>query len=362
MAKKVEKVESKAVKSASKKPRGLVLGHLERISSAVFVQFKQVITEMVGGKNGIYALYRNKRLYYVGLATNLKSRVNQHLKDRHAGRWTHFSLYLVRSEKHMKDLESLCLRIADPEGNRVVGTLAGAKNLQKAFKKKLLDEARKGVEAMMGGKTTPTPKKKGKPAKMVNAGKKAAATRNASDKNIPLAGILKDKTLRATYKGTTYRAWVKISGRIRLKLDGKTYDSPSAAGSAVRDGKSTNGWTFWTYKNDKGDWAELKTLKGKSAKMVKAGKKAPATRRASGKNIPLAGILKDKRLRATYKGVLYLAWVLSSGRIKLKLDGNIYDSPSAAGSAVKGGKATNGWRFWTYKDDKDQWVKINTLL
>ena len=249
-----------AKKKAVKKHRGLVLGHLERISSAVFDKYKQVITEMVGGRNGIYALYRNDRLYYVGLATDLKGRVNHHLKDRHKGKWTHFSLYLVRSEKHMKDLESLCLRIADPTGNKVVGKLAGAKNLQKAFKKKLLEKARAEVEAMMGGKTTPTPKKKTKSPKMVKASKKAAATRRAKRTKIPLAGILKDKTLRATYKGATYRAWVKISGRIRLKLDGKTYDSPSAAGAAVRDGKSTNGWVFWTYKNDKGDWVKINTL------------------------------------------------------------------------------------------------------
>ncbi|MBT3199633.1 MAG: GIY-YIG nuclease family protein [Phycisphaerales bacterium] len=65
--------KTKAVQS--KKPSGLVLGHLERISSAVFDKYKQVITEMVGGRNGIYALYRNKRLYYVGLATNFKSRI-----------------------------------------------------------------------------------------------------------------------------------------------------------------------------------------------------------------------------------------------------------------------------------------------
>ena len=39
----------------------LVLGHLERISSNVFVKHKDVITDMVGGRDGIYALYRNKQ-------------------------------------------------------------------------------------------------------------------------------------------------------------------------------------------------------------------------------------------------------------------------------------------------------------
>ena len=50
------------------------------------------------------------------------------------------------------------------------------------------------------------------------------------------------------------------AGRMKLKLNGKRYDSPSAAGSAVRDGKSTNGWRFWTYKNDKGEWVKINTL------------------------------------------------------------------------------------------------------
>ncbi len=83
-----------AKKKAGRRRGGLVLGHLERISSAAFDKYNQVITELVGGKNGIYALYRNNQLYYVGLATNLRQRINQHLKDRHAGKWNYFSLYL----------------------------------------------------------------------------------------------------------------------------------------------------------------------------------------------------------------------------------------------------------------------------
>jgi hypothetical protein len=342
-----------AKKKAVNKHLGLVLGHLERISSAVFDKYKQVITEMVDGRNGIYALYRKDRLYYVGLATNLKSRVKKHLKDRHADKWTHFSLYLLHDEKHMKDLESLCLRIADPEGNKVGGKLTGAKDLRKIFKKKMRTHALAGIDALMGGK------QKTKSPKMVAAGKKAAATRKKNGKNIPLAGIIKSKALRVTYKSVLYRAWILPSGRIKLLHTGKLYDSPSAAGSAVRDGKSTNGWTFWKYKNDNGQWVEIKTLKGRAPTTKN---KAPAKKIAPKQKIPLAGLLKSKALRAKYKGEVYRAWVKVSGRIKLKLDGKTYDSPSAAGSAVKDGKATNGWRFWTYKNDKGQWVKINTLL
>jgi len=252
-----------AKKKAVRKHRGLVLGHLERISSAAFDRYKQVITEMVGGRNGIYALYRNDRLYYVGLATDLKGRVNQHLKDRHKGKWTHFSLYLVRSDKHMKDLESLCLRIADPKGNKVRGKLAGAKDLRRAFKRKLLDQARAEVIAVMGDGDKPTdkPGKKRKSPKMLKAAQKAAETRRKkAAKNAPLKPFLKNKTLRATYKGQLYRAWVLPSGRIKLHLDGKIYTSPSAAGAAVRDGKDTNGWIFWNYQSKIGEWVKINTL------------------------------------------------------------------------------------------------------
>ncbi|MBN2496869.1 MAG: GIY-YIG nuclease family protein [Deltaproteobacteria bacterium] len=72
--------------------KGLVVGFLERVSSRVLEEFQEQIKELVGGKHGVYALYRNNQLYYVGLATKLRVRIKQHLKDRHKGLWTHFSL------------------------------------------------------------------------------------------------------------------------------------------------------------------------------------------------------------------------------------------------------------------------------
>ena len=48
-------------RAMGKTKRGLVMGHLERISSNVFVKHKDVITGMVGETNGVYALYRNKQ-------------------------------------------------------------------------------------------------------------------------------------------------------------------------------------------------------------------------------------------------------------------------------------------------------------
>lgn len=48
------------------------------------------------------------------------------------------------------------------------------------------------------------------------------------------------------YKGQTYTAQVvEVDHEIRYRVEDKDFTSPSGAGSFVRDGKSTNGWSFW---------------------------------------------------------------------------------------------------------------------
>jgi hypothetical protein len=106
---------------------------------------------LVGNNHGIYALYRDKNLYYVGLARNLKRRVKHHLEDRHAGRWNFFSMYLVRSELNLRDLESLAIRISFPEANRTRGKFGGAPDLKKALKKKLTSRAKDKIRRTLGG-------------------------------------------------------------------------------------------------------------------------------------------------------------------------------------------------------------------
>ncbi len=60
------------------------------------------------------------------------------------------------------------------------------------------------------------------------------------------------------------------------------------------------------------------------------------------------------RLVATYKKIEYSALVLEDGRIRV--DSDAADQPefkslSAAGSAIMGGIACNGWRFWSVDGD-----------
>ena len=55
------------------------------------------------------------------------------------------------------------------------------------------------------------------------------------------------------------------------------------------------------------------------------------------------------RLVARYKGQEYAAEVVETeGRVRYRLqDGREFKSPSSAGSAIMGGSACNGWRFWS---------------
>ena len=55
------------------------------------------------------------------------------------------------------------------------------------------------------------------------------------------------------------------------------------------------------------------------------------------------------RLVATYKKQAYVCTVESEeeGKLAFVVDGKRFTSPSSAGSAVMGGAACNGWRFWT---------------
>ena len=64
--------------------------------------------------------------------------------------------------------------------------------------------------------------------------------------------------LRATYKGQTYLARVADGA---LNLNGKRYDSPSAAAMSITRAP-VNGWTFWRYRPPgQASWRPLRELR-----------------------------------------------------------------------------------------------------
>jgi len=103
-------------KKARRVTRSIVIGHLEKVSSVVFERYPEEVTGLIGQGQGVYALYRRQKLYYIGLASDLKRRIKWHLKDRHKGKWDRFSLYIIRKTGHIREVESLLVRIAEPVG------------------------------------------------------------------------------------------------------------------------------------------------------------------------------------------------------------------------------------------------------
>lgn len=219
----------------------LVIEHLENIGAEVFEKYAAVITRFVDRRNGIYALYKGEALYYVGLASNLKGRVKQHLSDRHARKWDRFSVYLTQGDRFLKEMESLLLRITPTEGNRVKGKLSGSRDLKRDLHKNIKESQRMELYGLLGNK---------------KAGEKP--TRKAKTQSSPLSLAERLVFLKREYKGTVYRATWRRDGTVLVK--GKVYESLSAAGRAVTK-RGTNGWTFWMARDADKEWVRLDRLK-----------------------------------------------------------------------------------------------------
>ncbi|MBI5779186.1 MAG: GIY-YIG nuclease family protein [Planctomycetes bacterium] len=220
--------------------RPLISHSLENISKNVFKNYSSQITDLIGTSPGVYALYDDMGLYYVGKSTDLRERVNHHLKDRHKASWTNFSLYLLRDERHVNEMEALLIRIASPKGNRT---------RPKGRSDGILIKKLKGLVKE---------KQKQEFAEMFDLKVKANKERSES-KFSSLVGLVKKNTqLFQTYKGTEFKAMLTPKGKIMLKR--KIYSSPSAAGkSIVKHG--CNGWRFWYLKDRNGDVISLDELR-----------------------------------------------------------------------------------------------------
>ncbi len=224
----------------------LVCQHLENIGRDALEKYQTIIKRYVVRRQGVYALYRRGKLYYVGLASNLRWRLNAHLKDRHGDSWDRFSIYLTIGDKHLKELESLLLRVIQPkpEGNKQRGKFWSSENLLRRFKREIKAYHRDELNDLVG-----------------QTGDREAPQRppGTPDAFVPLAKYVTGPfELHARFKGKSLHAQVRRDGTIRFR--GTVYKSPSAAGAAACK-RSCNGWWFWKYERAPGDWVRLNVLK-----------------------------------------------------------------------------------------------------
>ena len=232
-------------RATTRKPRDLLSNRLEKVSKDIFKKHYPLITELVGDSPGIYALYDGDELYYVGKSSELRKRVKQHLRDRHLASWTHFSLYLVRREEHIHEIESLLVRIANPKGNRVIprGKSRGAliKSLERLLLRRHMDER----NALLGLEPTRTSLHK---------------KRHGNHPDSLVGLVSKQATLFRQYKGRDYTAKLSPKGTIAFK--GKTYKSATGAAKAVIGAnRAVSGWVFWYIKDLDGNWVRLENYR-----------------------------------------------------------------------------------------------------
>lgn len=224
-------------------PRSLVINRLERVSKDLFRKYFELITDLVSTSPGVYALYDDDELYYVGKSTDLKKRVKQHLRDRHLKSWTHFSFYLVRKVEHIHEIESLLVRIANPKGNRVIPKGKSRGPLLNQLKAMVMQRQKDEIRELFGGQARPR-----------------RVVRKSNNVQRSLTGLVSKRTpIYRNYKGKQYIASLNPDGTIILK--GKKYSSPTAAAKAVVDRSSVNGWRFWYIEDVNGDKIKLYKFK-----------------------------------------------------------------------------------------------------
>lgn len=224
-------------------PRSLVVKKLEGVSKLIFKNYYKQITSLIGNSHGIYALYDESELYYVGKSTDLKNRVKQHLKDKHLASWTHFSLYLIRNADHIGEIESLLIRIANPKGNTKKYKAEKGGSLLKQLKREIRLKQKEELDLMFNRTTK----------------KLSTHTVSSNSKNQGLVGLVSHKTaLYRAFKGREYRALLTPKGKI--KLNGKVFYTPTSAAISIVK-RNVNGWDFWYVKDSNGEWVKLSELR-----------------------------------------------------------------------------------------------------
>ena len=119
-----------------KKRVPLVTGHAEDFHVGILKNNLQSFRAMVGRAPGVYVRYNHQDPYYVGLASSMRSRLSDHLKDRLRGKWDRFSFFEIKKKKYLKDVESLLIRAAKTKGkgNKRTPDFAEHRNIKAAIK------------------------------------------------------------------------------------------------------------------------------------------------------------------------------------------------------------------------------------
>ena len=233
----------------AKKNSQLVCQHLEDISRRMLEEYQDVIRSFVRRRNGVYALYRRGKLYYVGLAGSLSGRLKTHLRDHHSKSWDRFSIYLTIGPQYMKEIESVLIRISNPPGNKQKGKFTRSENLLRRLKAEYRLRKKEEEEVLFGSRKKKRKKVLKKEQSPRPKGRVPVLAEHAGDV----------KRLRGSVKGKT--VWARVLRDGQISFGGERYNSPSRAAAVACGTRTRNGWRFWTYERAPGDWVPIGALR-----------------------------------------------------------------------------------------------------
>lgn len=112
--------KNKMKKKRNSNKGALVKGFLPPTSRKFLgVEFlKKEVKNMLEGNAGLYVLYKNSKLYYVGITgRDLFWRLYHHTIDKHKDKWDSFSVFIISRGRYLKDIETMAHLISNPPAN-----------------------------------------------------------------------------------------------------------------------------------------------------------------------------------------------------------------------------------------------------
>ena len=138
----------KSKKKLKKPKKGkLISEKLEGIPADSLQILSKDMKELLGKKPGIYALYNNKKLFYVGMAGNLHSRLKSHLRAKRSRKWNKISIFVIKRTQYLKDVELAVVNISKPSGNRQQSKIPKNNYLRKKYKE-IVQKHRKQIRSL----------------------------------------------------------------------------------------------------------------------------------------------------------------------------------------------------------------------
>ena len=195
----------------------MIIYKLQKASVDILMEYEKVLIDKIGDKGGVYILHKGNKIYYVGKAVRLKRRIKQHFTDHHKDHWNAFSVYVVSNNKFIPELERLLISLLKPSGNSLLYERE-VKKSENELKREIRDLQNEYLNDLFP--------------------KADKSQKRRKKKSI--------RYFKRLYNGKKYCAMLLRDGSV--KLNGRKYNSLSAAAKAVTKQKSISGPSFWGVK------------------------------------------------------------------------------------------------------------------